>query len=191
MLVVPAYFVLSTVLVIIGGLTYFQEYTAFHSVGAAVAFGCGVLLTLAGVFVVALFGAGRADSSDDTAIDSLSVNDEVQAPTFDTTAPLCAAVTPVLANRPAPIRRPSRLRSGDSFGNVSPLSVDSAGPLSVFTWLASPVSSLSPRTGESAALLRSHSTASRSTCAIRELPDSAQRLRYLAVACIVVTFCVC
>ncbi len=41
-----------------------QEYSAFHSIAAAVAFAIGVLLTLAGVFVVALFGAGRTPQDD-------------------------------------------------------------------------------------------------------------------------------
>ena len=66
MLVVPSYYVLSTVLVIAGGLTYFKEYQFITSAGVGIAFAGGVSMTLLGVVIIAFFGAGREDIEADT-----------------------------------------------------------------------------------------------------------------------------
>ena len=78
--VVPLYYVLNTVLAILGGLIYFEEFQRFTFV-QGLTFGSGVLVTVIGVWV-----GSRGQVSDDDEIE-LSTGSESESPTSLSASP--------------------------------------------------------------------------------------------------------
>lgn len=111
--VVPLYYVLNTVLAILGGLIYFEEFQLF-TLSQGLVFGCGVILTVVGVFVGS---RGQVSEEDGTGeVEEL----DILSPTDDEVIQVTQNATHVTMHEapPPPVRHVSPIPCEPHFGHL-------------------------------------------------------------------------